>query len=147
MTLVISHKIILLKMLRKKMFNEIPAPIQSGKSRTTGKNLITYLIFVFAVVFLFGLAYSYTPGDEAQKLFVDKKCNMCHTVEVVNIESKKKDATDLSATGNNFNAEFISKYLLKEEKIDDDAHKAVWKGTDEELKTLSEWLASLKSEK
>lgn len=129
------------------MLNEMPIPIQSGKSRTTGKNLISYLIFVFAVIFLFGLAYSNTGGTDGENLFVDKKCNSCHIVEAVNIESKKKDASDLSKVGDNYDADFISKYLLKKEKIDGEAHKAVFKGTDDELKTISKWLASLKTKK
>lgn len=111
------------------------------------KNVISYLMFVFAVVFLFGLAYSYNVGDEGKQLFIDQKCNMCHTVEVVNIESRKKDATDLSIIGDNYDADLLAKYLLKEEKIDDEIHKSVWKGTDDDLKKISEWLASLKSQK
>jgi hypothetical protein len=110
------------------------------------KNVVVYLSFVFVVVFLFGFAYSFSPeGGDGKSVFADKKCNMCHSVEVAGIESKKKDAVDLSLTGDKYDADFISKYLVKEEKVDGEEHKIKIKGTEEEIKTVSEWLSSLKS--
>ncbi|MDO8549215.1 MAG: c-type cytochrome [Ignavibacteria bacterium] len=110
------------------------------------KNLFVYLAFVFAVVFLFGFAYSFNPeGGDGKSIFVEKKCNTCHSVEVADIESKKKDALDLSKTGDKYDAEFLAKFITKKEKIDDKEHKIAMKGSEEEVKTVAEWLASLKS--
>jgi cytochrome c551/c552 len=112
------------------------------------KNIFVYLVFVFTIVLLFGFAYSINPeGGDGKTIFTEKKCNTCHTVEVVQIESKKKDAVDLSITGDKHNSEFLMKYLTKTEKINDKEHKISMKGTQEEIKTVSEWLASLKSQK
>jgi cytochrome c551/c552 len=111
------------------------------------KNLFVYLVFVFIIVLLFGFAYSINPeGGDGKSLFVEKKCNTCHSVEVAQVESKKKDAVDLSKVGDKHNADFLAKFITKKEKIDDKEHKIVLKGTEEEIKTISEWLSSLKTE-
>jgi mono/diheme cytochrome c family protein len=111
------------------------------------KNVFVYLTFVFAIVFLIGFAYSFSPeGSDGKTIFVEKKCNTCHSVESQGIESKKKDGTDLSKTGDKYDAELLAKYITKTEKIDGKEHKTAMKGTEEEIKTVSEWLASLKSE-
>jgi len=110
------------------------------------RNLISYLMFVFFVVFLFGAAYSLNTGNpDGKDIFIEKKCTMCHSVETAGIECKKKDAVDLSKTGDTYDAGFISKYLTREEKIADKQHKVILKSSDEELKVLSDWLGSLKS--
>jgi len=113
------------------------------------KNIAAFLSFVCAIVFLFGFTYSINEsGDpDGKQIFVDKKCTTCHTVNSAQVTSKKKDAVDLSEAGKTNSSDFISKYINKKEKIDDKAHKTAFKGTDEELKALSEWLASLKPAK
>jgi len=110
------------------------------------KNLFVYLAFVLAIVLLFGFAYSINPeGGDGKSLFVEKKCNTCHSVEAAQIECKKKDAFDLSKIGDKYEEEFITKYITKKEKIDGKEHKMTMKGSEEEVKTVAEWLASLKS--
>ena len=112
------------------------------------KNLLIYFIFIFSVVLLFGFAYSFGADEpDAKKIFVEKKCNSCHSVEAAGIESKKKNADDLSKVGDSNKAEFLEKYLTKKEKMNDKEHKTAFKGTDEELKAISKWLGSLKSAK
>ncbi|QQS37471.1 MAG: cytochrome c [Ignavibacteriales bacterium] len=110
------------------------------------KNLMMYLLFVVSIVLLFGFAYSYAQNTEpeGQKIFVEKKCGSCHSVNSVELTSKKKDAVDLSVTGSNRTADFLTKYLKKAEKLDGKDHKTAFKGTDEELKALVSWLVSLK---
>ena len=112
------------------------------------KNLIVYLIFIFTIVFLFGFAYSFNRESvNGKTIFVEKKCNSCHSVEVASIEGKKKDSVDLSKVGDKYNTELLAKFLTKKEKIDDQEHKTVIKGTDEEITAVTEWLSSLKSKK
>jgi len=112
------------------------------------KNIAAFLAFVFTVVFLFGFTYSINEyGDpDGKQIFVEKKCTTCHTVSSVEVTSKKKDAVDLSNAGASGNSEFLTKYLNKKEKIDGKDHKTAFKGTEAELKTLTEWLAGLKAE-
>lgn len=111
------------------------------------KNLVLYLTFIFAIVLLFGFTYSINEGgDDGKKLFVDKKCASCHTVETAGIESKKKDASDLSEVGAERSAEFLLKYLKKEAKLEGKEHKPAFKGTDEELNIIVDWLETLKGD-
>jgi hypothetical protein len=69
---------------------------------------------------------------------------MCHTVTSAGIESKKSDATDLSKVGVDRTVEFLTKYLKKEAKLNDKDHKSSFKGTDEDLTALVQWLSTLK---
>ena len=110
------------------------------------KNIFSYLLFIFVIVALFGFAYSFaqSKGTEGKKVFEAQKCNMCHTVTTAGITSKKKDAVDLSTVGSTYKADFLTKYLKKDAKIKDSAHKVAFKGTDEEMTSLTKWLESLK---
>jgi hypothetical protein len=110
------------------------------------KNVFTYLLFIFLIIALYGFAFSFaqSKGTDAKKIFETQKCNACHTVTVAGITSKKKDALDLSTVGSTYKADFLTKYLKKDVKIKDVAHKVALKGTDEEQASLVKWLASLK---
>ncbi len=113
------------------------------------KNIVFYLLFVMAIVALFGFAFSMAQEavPAGQKIFLESKCSACHSVNTVGIASNKKDAVDLSATGDNFNTDFIIRYLNKEVKQNDKLHKTAFKGSAENLNTLAAWLNSLKSAK
>ena len=112
------------------------------------KNIIIYLGLIITVVALYGFAFTIAGNEDAdgKKIFVDSKCNMCHTVTSAGIESKKSDATDLSTVGKDQTVEFLTKYLKKETKLNDKDHKSSFKGSDEELAKLVEWLLTLKGE-
>ncbi len=112
------------------------------------KNVLIYLGLVVVIVALYGFAFTFAADDgpDGKQIFLDKKCTTCHSVELVGIESTKKSgANDLSTVGDIIEADFMTKYLLKEEKIDDKAHKTKFNGTDEELKALVDWLLTLKA--
>lgn len=113
------------------------------------KNIVLYLLFILSIVALFGFAFSMAQEKvpAGQKIFLESKCSACHTVESAGITSKKKDAVDLSKTGDNYKTDFIIKYLNKEVKLNDKLHKTAFKGSAEDLKSLSSWLTSLKSSK
>jgi cytochrome c553 len=110
------------------------------------KSIFAYFLFIFAIVALFGFAFSFAQGKgpDAKKVFETQKCNMCHTVTSAGITSKKKDAVDLSTVGSTYKADFLTKYMKKEAKIKDVAHKFAFKGTDDEMTSLVKWLESLK---
>lgn len=112
------------------------------------KNIVAYLGIIIAIVALYGFAFTISSNDDpaGKKIFVDQKCNMCHTVKSVGIESKKSDATDLSNVGSEMKSEDMIKYLKKEIKLNDKDHKTSFKGSDEDLKILVEWLSTLKAE-
>jgi len=112
------------------------------------KNIFTYLSIIIAIVALYGFAFTISSNDDpaGKKIFIDNKCNMCHTVKSAGIESKKSDATDLSNVGAEMKKDDMIKYLKKEMKLNDKDHKTAFKGSDEDLKKLVEWLSTLKAE-
>lgn len=83
---------------------------------------------------------------EGQAIFMASKCNICHGIESLEIEPKstKIQGGDLSDTGNAHDAEWLAQFLKKEVDLEGDKHKSTWKGTDEDLGKLADWLASLK---
>ncbi|HKB85757.1 MAG TPA: c-type cytochrome [Ignavibacteriaceae bacterium] len=113
------------------------------------KNIVFYLLFVAAIVALFGFAFSMAQETvpAGQKIFLESKCTACHSVNTAGITSNKKEAVDLSKTGDNLNTNFITRYLNKEVKQNDKLHKTAFKGSAENLNTLASWLTSLQSAK
>ena len=112
------------------------------------KNTFLYILFISAIVALFGFAFSFSKGQDldGKLIFIEKKCNNCHQVTSLEITSKKDDAVDLSNAGSAGDAQLIKSYLLKEAKLNDKDHKLKFKGSEAELNALSDWLASFKTE-
>lgn len=112
------------------------------------KSVVNYLAMVLVIVALYGFTFSFGQTEEPQgkKIFVDSKCSMCHTVKSEGLESKKKDAVDLSSVGNTYKADFLKKFLTKQEKINNADHKIAFKGDEKNLDALAQWLESLKAE-
>ena len=86
------------------------------------------------------------PG---QKLFLENKCNMCHSVEALGIErtstSDKMKAIDMSTIGDDLELEWAVKFIKKEVEREGELHQKSFKGTDEDAQKIAEWLVSLKS--
>ncbi|MEI7811923.1 MAG: c-type cytochrome [Ignavibacteria bacterium] len=84
-------------------------------------------------------------GGDGRKIFESNKCTMCHSIKVEKIEkSGKSNAPDLSTVGSEKKAEWIQKFLKKEETNAGKKHAIAFKGTDAELKTVAEWLVKHK---
>jgi rubrerythrin len=104
-----------------------------------------------AAVVLFGAVASVeaarAEGPAGQELFLAQKCDMCHSVSTVGIEAKTKSAA--MAGGDlvdlDHEADWLTQYLKKETQLDDKDHKKEFKGTDEELQTLVQWLLEQKT--
>ena len=120
-----------------------------------------FVVALLGIVILFlnngNAADPQTAGAEpaGKKLFLDNKCNVCHPIEAAGVTKKgptataaasetKKGPPDLSTVGSTRAAEWITKYLKKEEAIEGKKHAKVYTGKDEDLKVLADWLASLK---
>ena len=112
------------------------------------KNISIYLLFVVTIVALFGFAFSYSQSDgtDGQQIFVDNNCLKCHSVESLELVSTGKNPSDLSEIGGTYENDFLSKYLMKEETIDDKKHKMPFKGTEDDLNKLVDGWQTLKSE-
>jgi len=92
-----------------------------------------------------------TQSESGKNIFLDNKCNKCHSIESQGIkhtseppDGAKYPPPDLSDVGNRHNAEWMQKWLHKEVEQHDKKHMKKFTGPDDELKTLTTWLASLK---
>lgn len=112
------------------------------------KNTFFFVLFISAIVALFAFAFSFSQDQDldAKQIFIDSKCNNCHTVTSNKMTSKKDDATDLSNVGSSGDAQLIKSYLLKEAKINEQEHKIKFKGSEAKLNALVNWLLTLKIE-
>jgi mono/diheme cytochrome c family protein len=115
---------------------------------------MTDLAKLAAILALPALAWTLpasTPAAAAdaptgKEVFLAQKCNTCHAIASQSIEmtSKTSKAPDLSNAGAHDSA-FIQQWIKKEVAADDGKkHMPTWKGTDAELKTVADWLATLK---
>ena len=114
---------------------------------TTIKNTFLFVLFISAIVVLFAFAFSFSQDQnlDDKHIFLDSKCDKCHTVTSMEITSIKDDATDLSNAGSTGDVQIIKSFLLKESKINEKEHKLKFKGTEAELDALVNWLLTLRN--
>ena len=108
---------------------------------------ILQLAFVAAILIAIGFAIPVSAEDPpGKKVFIDAKCNTCHSIETQGITKTMaaSKAADLSTVGADHNAEWLTKYLMKEEAKNDKKHVKAWTGKKEDLETLVKWLETLK---
>jgi hypothetical protein len=95
---------------------------------------------VLAVAVVAGAAAP--PG---QQVFVDQKCNNCHSVSSAGIEAKMKtNSVDLAGIGGKKDAAWIKDFIEQKNDLDGKKHKAAFKGTPEQLTQVVDFLAGLK---
>ena len=106
---------------------------------------------LFAPLPLFWLVLSFAmpraQAADGKQLFQDNKCNTCHSIKSQQVESTKKGddkIVDLSKVGNSHDSAWIKQWLNKEAEKDGKKHKKKWSGSEGDLDTLVNWLASLK---
>lgn len=116
------------------------------------------MVFLLAVAVL-TLSFLATPatlaegdGAKAQELFVEThKCNMCHGVAAAGIEpktkSEKMQGPDLSGYSPDKSLAEIAGYVRKQAELDGKSHTKEFKGSDEELQAILDWLGSLEAKK
>jgi mono/diheme cytochrome c family protein len=126
-------------------------------------NTIRWCLTVAGGVALLAMGAAFAADVPAgQKVFLDAKCNSCHTLKAAKIEKRKaatteegeetsatstttkKQPPDLSGAGIKRDAAWIEGWLLRKELVDGKKHKKKFTGTPEEAKTVSAWLATMK---
>jgi len=109
------------------------------------KAIITLLAACLGLAFFAGSASASSEGTD---VFKAQRCNSCHSVEIAKIPLVKGDdgeeARDLSTVGNRFDKRFLAGYLLGRQEIDGQKHRRRFAGTRDELRTIVEWLETLK---
>lgn len=117
---------------------------------------------VLAVAFVgvqAGFAADSIPAG--QKIFLDSKCNSCHSLKAAKIEKKQtetaeaeeaapsgtpaKKPPDLSGVGLKHTAAWMEGWLMKKELMDGKKHKKMFRGSPGDLKTLTTWLSTMKT--
>ena len=114
------------------------------------KNLMAPAGVLVALMIAASLAAPPTAAGEeldGEALFTEThKCNMCHAVPAVGIEAKtKSEKMKGGDLGGKIEGELseLAAYLRKEAEIDGKTHKKPFKGTDEELQAIIDWLGGL----
>lgn len=108
------------------------------------KTLVLTLVLAFVASFItFATAEEKKDG---KTLFTDAKCMNCHGISALQITATnaKSKAPDLSTVGDHLKADFLAKYLVKEEKLNEKNHPVKYASA-ETLPTLVEWLMTLKT--
>jgi cytochrome c len=107
---------------------------------------------------VFGMiAMTVSAGEEetssGHQLYLEMKCNMCHAVSTAGIEAKTTsekmlgpDLVGLAEHKSLTDAGAIMEYVKQESELDGAEHKKGFKGTDEELQALVDWLLEQKAE-
>ena len=118
-------------------------------SRWTLVAATAVLAFAAALLFQPATAAGEEAAVDAKTLFVEThKCQMCHGVPAAGIEAKMKSekmkGPDL---GGKIEAEFdeIAAYVRKAAEFKGEEHNKEFKGTDEELQAILDWLGSLEA--
>ena len=83
-------------------------------------------------------------GLDGKKIFMAEKCNLCHSVSSADIEattkSEKVRGPDLTGVAERHESDFIVDYLRQDVELDGKKHKKAFKGSDEEIGALIDWL-------
>ncbi len=99
---------------------------------------------------VFFAAPAVVAGDSGKEIFTVQKCVKCHSVDSQDVATTSKkdpsEISDLSNVGAARERAFLVAYIKREETLDGKKHKYKFKGTEQELATLVDWLAALKNE-
>jgi cytochrome c553 len=101
------------------------------------------ILLVFFFLVLSSSLTGQTQDHPGKKIFMDSKCQTCHSIESQNLTTKAKKSVDLSNVGAIYRANFLEKYLMKQEKLNDKQHPQAFKGSNEDLHQLAEFLQTL----
>lgn len=107
------------------------------------------MISIATSLLALGFASTAFAGDEdpGKKLFMEYKCNVCHSVSAADIEAKQPDEAkrgpDLSKLEKTPEADWMKKFLKKEVELEGKKHKKGFTGEDEELDSIVTWLQSM----
>jgi cytochrome c5 len=88
------------------------------------------------------------PLPEGQQAFLDLKCNLCHSVPAAGIEAKTKSEKikGPNLLAGEWERGLLARFIKQEAEVDGRQHKKEFKGSDEELMALVDWLLEQKTE-
>jgi len=89
-----------------------------------------------------------SAAEGGKAVFISAKCVTCHGVASAGIEAKmqgKMAGPDLTGAVEERGADVVKAFLQGDGQIDGKKHKMSFKGSDEELAALIDWLGEQKS--
>lgn len=91
-----------------------------------------------------------SPAPDGRQVFLESRCQNCHAVSSAGLEAKARSerlrGPDLVDVGQRHDRDWIGGYLRRKTKLNGKTHKLNFKGSDEELSALIDWLLEQKSE-
>ena len=111
-------------------------------------NTLLRIVLIMAFLITNSIVITANAEDPAgKKIFVASKCNSCHAVESQAIKKTlaSSKAPDLSNVGADHKADWLIRYLKKEEDKKNKKHAKAWTGKSEDLTSLAQWLETLKT--
>lgn len=105
--------------------------------------LLTIGVLSFALV-----QFAQAEGKDGKTIFEEAKCTACHGIQSQGVEAKKKSDKnpDLSKITAGKDIEFWAKYMKKDESLNNKKHPIPFKGSDDDLKVMMEWLMAISAE-
>lgn len=109
------------------------------------KMTVAFLLTLGVIsVALVQFAQAEGEAKDGKTIFEESKCTTCHGIESQGVAPKNaKKNHDLSKLAEGHDVDFWMKYMKKEESLNSKKHAMPFKGSDEDLKTMMEWLMSL----
>lgn len=108
------------------------------------------LLATLIPVFWVAQAFSNGPASSGKQIFIGARCANCHSVSSAGIAAKFKSGKmagpDLAGIAARRKAPWIARYITQEEALDGQKHLSGFKGSDEELAALIDWLLEQKAE-
>jgi|SRR5665213_6306 len=106
---------------------------------------------LLAAIALMGARSFSSNAETGISIFKANKCMKCHSIESQGIKrtseppvGAKFPPPDLSGVGLKHTADWMAQWVTKQITMHDKKHMYKFKGSDDELKTLTTWLATLK---
>ena len=85
---------------------------------------------------------------DGKEAYLKARCDRCHAIASQEIDattnSERMLGPDLGEMSAERSVDWIVRYVKKEVDIDDKTHRFTFKGTDEDLQTIAEWLVGLR---
>lgn len=87
---------------------------------------------------------------DAKTIFLREKCNVCHSIPSegikATVKSEKMLGPELPTAEKREDTEILLDYLRQKAELDGEKHKKGFKGSDEELGALVQWIESMRDE-
>ncbi len=109
------------------------------------KTFTTILMAIFvAGITLAQFANAQDAAKTGKTIFEESKCTACHGIESQGVAAKKKSdkVPDLGKM-HSHDKDFLAKYLKKEEVMNGKKHAVPFKGSDDDLTTMVNWLVEV----